>query len=572
MSNLHNIVRHTYKSIFKLFGLEVETENGWNSIKTLNITFPTEAIIIHTEHHDIICSKNHILIEKDGNEILAKDSNQKFIKVKSGVERVIHIEETNSQVLYDLTLDNNTNHLYYSNEILSHNCVIADEFSFVQNNIASKVFESIYPVISSSKNSQFIIVSTPNGADTRNLYYDIWLKANAKESAKNTEGWKPFRFDWWDVPGRDEQWKINTIASIGKQRFDQEFGNEFITSDNIKKLIPDDILERYRMKLTEYKNVGIKPKKQKIVSQDESEIFEFDMWHEFNPQNTYAASMDIAEGVGKDASVLYIWDVTDLRDVKMCAKFSSSTISLVQFAYVARKMLKLYNDPYLAAERNGVSAGTLDSLKITYNYQNIVSENKHNEAGIYSHVTVKEKACIWARQMLMTAGFGFTIYDKELIDEFSIFCKKDTKGVHLVYQALPGPSSHDDHVMAFIWMTYILSKEVIDRYFNVCMEFTDQFENILPRLLQPMNEYSPDSLKQIADDPLYKEFLDFKKEMNEELRKKMEAEQEEVDNDVFQYRKMSNDDDPYFEDSWSDRIWQKSGNKPNFGKMPVFFI
>ena len=53
------------------------------------------------------------------------------------------------------------------------------------------------------------------------------------------------------------------------------------------------------------------------------------MWHEFNPQSTYAASMDIAEGVGKDASVLYIWDVTDLRDVKMCAKFSSSTISLV---------------------------------------------------------------------------------------------------------------------------------------------------------------------------------------------------------------------------------------------------
>ena len=94
----------------------------------------------------------------------------------------------------------------------------------------------------------------------------------------------------------------------------------------------------------------------------------------------------------------------------------------------------------------------------------------------------------------------------------------------------------------------------------------------MPRLLQPMNEYSPDSLKQIADDPLYKEFLDFKKEMNEELRKKMEAEQEEVGNDVCQYRKMSNDDDPYFEDSWSDRIWQKSGNKPNFGKMPVFFI
>ena len=39
----------------------------------------------------------------------------------------------------------------------SANVVVMDEASFVPNNVASKVFESIYPVISSSKNSQFII-------------------------------------------------------------------------------------------------------------------------------------------------------------------------------------------------------------------------------------------------------------------------------------------------------------------------------------------------------------------------------------------------------------------------------
>jgi hypothetical protein len=35
----------------------------------------------------------------------------------------------------------------------SANVVVSDEFAFVPNNVASKVFESIYPVISSSKNS-----------------------------------------------------------------------------------------------------------------------------------------------------------------------------------------------------------------------------------------------------------------------------------------------------------------------------------------------------------------------------------------------------------------------------------
>jgi len=87
---------------------------------------------------------------------------------------------------------------------------------------------------------------------------------------------------------------------------------------------------------------------------------------------------------------------------------------------------------------------------------------------VYSHVQVKGKACLWTRDMLTTPGFGFTIYDKDLIDEFGIFVKKDTKGMHLVYQAMPGPNSHDDHVMAFIWMCYALSNELVEKYFTVC--------------------------------------------------------------------------------------------------------
>ena len=71
----------------------------------------------------------------------------------------------------------------------------------------------MYPVISSSKNGKFIVVSTPNGTD--NLYYDIWCQANSKEMGKNLEGWKPFEMHWFDVPGHDEAWKQKQIAAIG---------------------------------------------------------------------------------------------------------------------------------------------------------------------------------------------------------------------------------------------------------------------------------------------------------------------------------------------------------------------
>lgn len=112
-----------------------------------------------------------------------------------------------------------------------------------------------------------------------------------------------------------------------------------MASSTVKKLLPDDVLENYRIKLSEHKAQGIKPKRQRIISQDEKEFFEFDMWHELKQHHAYLASADISEGIGGDSSVLYIWDISDLSDIKMCAKFSSNTTSLVQFAYVARRML-----------------------------------------------------------------------------------------------------------------------------------------------------------------------------------------------------------------------------------------
>ena len=431
----------------------------------------------------------------------------------------------------------------------SANCVILDEFAFLQKNIADKLFTSMYPVISSSKNGKFIIVSTPNGTD--NLYYDIWCQANSKEVGKNKEGWKPFEMHWYDVPGHTLEWKERQIAAIGAQRFAQEFDNQFLAKSNNTKLIPDDVLEKYRIKLSEYKAQGIKPMKQKIVSQAQDELYEFDMWHEFKPNRTYLASADIAEGIGGDSSVLYIWDVTDLSNIVMCARFSSNVTSLVQFAYVASKMLALYNNPWLAAERNGVSAGMLDSLRITYGYQKIIIDNKKREPGIYSHVSVKSRACLWARDMMTTSCFGWTIYDKDLVDELALFIKKDTKGVQNVYHAMPGPNSHDDHVLAWIWATHALHNDRVQDHFIVIDTAITQIGQVYAQHLQPLEEYSQNDIAKLANDPLYKEFLEHKQEAMKLNNKLMEAMQRDDQNDVFRYEKP----DIYFGDddggSWN---------------------
>lgn len=636
---LHNIYRK-FTDILNVSNWQVLSHNNeYVNIKTINKTIPYKVYkLILSNNNVLTCADTHVIIEyQTYNEIFAKDSYHKFIYTDDGYAQVINVIEYDIyQSMYDLELDSSSNHLYYTNGILSHNTttytiyllwltnffpekkvmllankldtaleilsrirlayeylppflkasvltwnkgeivfgnmstikgfatasdaargfsanvVVSDEFAFVPNNVASKVFESIYPVISSSKNSQFIIVSTPNGADPKNLYYSIWSQANSKNTNTNAQGWKAFRFDWWDVPGRDEQWKLNTIASIGQQRFSQEFGNEFIVTSSIKKLITDDIIEQYRIKLSEYKTRGFKPKIQKIISADESELFEFEMWHEFQPYKTYLAGADIAEGISGDSSVLYIFDVTDLGNIIMCARFSSNSTSLVQFAYVANKILALYNNPPLAAERNGVSAGMLDSLRITYGYQNIISENKKNEPGIYSHVSVKGKACLWARDMMTTSCFGFTIYDKDLLDEFSIFVKKDTQSMHNVYHALPGKDSHDDHVMAFIWALYALHNDRVQKIFTVCETVTTQLNQVYAKILQPLNAYSEESINIIVKDPMYRDFLEYQQELNERGLQLLAQEKHDEKHDLFVYH---NQHDNYFDDddgnSWN---------------------
>lgn len=214
----------------------------------------------------------------------------------------------------------------------SINCLILDEFAFVPKNIADKLFTSVYPVVSSSKNGKVIIVSTPNGVS--NLYYDIWKKANSKDANTNDEGWKPFTMWWWQVPGHDEKWKQAQIAAIGETRFAQEFNNEFLASSQFKKLISDKIIENLRMKQDDMKKKNLLGKDMFLTSKDGTKTYTYKMYHEFNPGHTYIASGDCAEGVGGDASVLYVWDITDLRNIKMCMRFSNNKVSLIEFAWI----------------------------------------------------------------------------------------------------------------------------------------------------------------------------------------------------------------------------------------------
>ena len=120
---------------------------------------------------------------------------------------------------------------------MSVNLLYLDEFAFVEN--AAEFYTSTYPVISSGKDTKVIVTSTANGIG--NQFHKIWEGA-----VQGTNEFVPFRVDWHDVPGRDEEWKQQTIANTSQLQFDQEFGNTFFGTGNT--LINAETLMNFRAK------------------------------------------------------------------------------------------------------------------------------------------------------------------------------------------------------------------------------------------------------------------------------------------------------------------------------------
>lgn len=111
---------------------EIETDTGFVDIISLNKTIPYLKYIIETENGKRIeCADNHILFTDKMEEIFAKELKiGDLIVTKDGVEKISKVTNTDIyEEMYDIELAENSNHRYYTNEILSHNTLIAKKLA-----------------------------------------------------------------------------------------------------------------------------------------------------------------------------------------------------------------------------------------------------------------------------------------------------------------------------------------------------------------------------------------------------------------------------------------------------------
>lgn len=181
-----------------------------------------------------------------------------------------------------------------------------DEFAHINPNFIGGFFKSVYPTIAASAISRIIITSTPNG---QNKFYDIYTDALEGKNSFN-----PIRVDWWQVPGRDEEWKKREIANLGSEEdFNQEYGNQFLSSS---RLLLDSFTLK-RLKKTEVNYVHRELTGFSNTSIDYSEL----KWHPmFDPTSLsetdevkrFIIPIDTSAGVGGDYTVANILKVAPL--------------------------------------------------------------------------------------------------------------------------------------------------------------------------------------------------------------------------------------------------------------------
>ena len=179
-----------------------------------------------------------------------------------------------------------------------------DEFAHIHPNFIESFFRSTYPTVSSSKVSRIIITSTPNGM---NKFYEIYKGAVDGENSFN-----PIRVDWWQVPGRDEEWKKQEIANLGSQElFNQEYGNQFLSSSTL--LLGSNELKKIKANEVEYEWRDID------VLEDVGLPYDNFRWHPKFSLNTdtlfnnrFVISIDLAGGGKGDFTVLNIFKVVPL--------------------------------------------------------------------------------------------------------------------------------------------------------------------------------------------------------------------------------------------------------------------
>jgi hypothetical protein len=119
---ISNFTKRKFIESYPGNGRQILTPNGYVEILEVHKTIPYRKFKIELENGlSLECAYNHVIINKDGVEVYAKNSYNEIIQTTKGNSRIKNVIDLNvEENMYDISIDS-PEEVYYSNGILSHN-------------------------------------------------------------------------------------------------------------------------------------------------------------------------------------------------------------------------------------------------------------------------------------------------------------------------------------------------------------------------------------------------------------------------------------------------------------------
>jgi hypothetical protein len=319
---------------------------------------------------------------------------------------------------------------------MSFNIIFLDEFAFVPNHIAESFFASVYPTITSGKSTKVIIISTPQGM---NHFYKLWTDA---QNDRNGYTWHEVH--WSQVPGRDENWKAETIKNTSERQFTQEFECEFLGS-------VDTLISAAKLRALTF----IDP-----ISTNKG----LDIYEKPGTNAEYIITVDVSRGIGGDYSAFIIYDITTVP-YRIVGKYRNNEIKPMLFPNVINDVARAYNNAWVMCEVNDVGDSVASILNYDLEYPNVLMcamrgragqivghgfSGSKTQLGVKMSVTVKKVGCANLKQIIEDDKLIFNDY--EIISELTTFIQKKQS-----FEADEG--FHDDLVMCMVIFAWLVQQD-----------------------------------------------------------------------------------------------------------------
>jgi len=334
-----------------------------------------------------------------------------------------------------------------------------DEFAFVRPTIAEQFWTSITPTLSTG--GKAIITSTPNSDEDQ--FALIWKGANKTEdefgniTEVGINGFKAYRADWREQPGRDDKWAEEMKAQLGQDKFNREINCQFIIAD--ETLINPNTLIMLE---------GIEPI---------NRMGQIRWYKQPTKGNIYVVGLDPSLGTGGDPAAIEIFEAdttTQIGEWKHNKTDIPSQIKLL--AEINKYIVERTNEPnnlYYSLENNSIGEAAIISLN-EYGEANIpgifISEPGKKRKGF--NTTNKSKLAACAKFKTLLESKKLTIYSRSLISELKTFVASGGS-----YAAKIGDT--DDLIMATLLIIRIF-KLLSDYHVDLESQMRDHAEVKMP--------------------------------------------------------------------------------------------